>query len=378
MNDAIADNQESLPRVIGVDIGGTQIRAAVLQGARLLSRVSTLTGENPVPHSVIPRIFTAIQQALDEAQVTLDSIAGIGVATPGPLDNRTGIIYSPPNLPAWEHVPLRDIFQQHYQPYQFPIYVENDANAAALGEYLFGAGRGCRDMVYLTVSTGIGGGVIIDGKLIEGASGTAAELGHMSIDWKGERCNCGNVGCLEYYASGTAIARMANEAIAAGQGAELLAFVDTMQQHPNTIPDRAALPAAQDMRTQPLIEADDIAGVVEYPHVNARTVARSAEAGLPLARALIAQAGEALGVGLVNIIHIFNPERILLGGSVTMMGDMLMEPALRITKERAMQAPYKAVRISMAELGANAGLVGAGGLVYYYQGGGKPGPYPVR
>src|SRR6266851_4068579 len=163
MNDAIADNQESLPRVIGVDIGGTQIRAAVLQGARLLSRVSTLTGENPVPHSVIPRIFTAIQQALDEAQVTLDSIAGIGVATPGPLDNRTGIIYAPPNLPGWERVPLRDIFLQQYT---LPVYIENDANAAALGEYLFGAGRGCKQIVYLTLSTGIGGGVIIDGKLI--------------------------------------------------------------------------------------------------------------------------------------------------------------------------------------------------------------------
>ncbi|GAC1568215.1 MAG: ROK family protein [Ktedonobacteraceae bacterium] len=366
MNDATSANQESLPLVVGVDIGGTQLRAAVLQGAHLRSRISMLTGENSVPGRIMPRLFNAIQQALDEAQVTLNSVAGIGVATPGPLDNRTGIIYSPPNLPTWEHVPLRDIFQQQYQQYQLPIYLENDANTAALGEYLFGAGRGCQNMVYLTVSTGIGGGVIIDGKLIEGASGTAAELGHMSIDLHGERCNCGNLGCLEYYASGTAIARKANEAIAAGEGAALLAFAATMLEHLTTIPDVAALPALPDIHTQPLVEADGRAGVVEIPHVNARTVARAAEAGIPLARAIITQAGEALGVGLVNIIHIFNPERIILGGGVIMKGDMLMEPALRIAQERAMTAPYNAVRISMAELAANTGLVGAGALVYYY------------
>ncbi|HLX56788.1 MAG TPA: ROK family protein [Ktedonobacteraceae bacterium] len=362
MNDAISADQGTLPLVIGVDIGGTQLRAAVLQGAQLLSRVSMPTGEYPKPEHTIPRVFNAIEQALKEAHVTFDSITGIGVATPGPLDNRTGIIYSPPNLPAWERVPLREIFQRRYQPYQFPIYIENDANTAALGEYMFGAGRGCKDMVYLTVSTGIGGGVIIGGKLFEGVSGTAAELGHMSIDWKGERCNCGNLGCLEYYASGTAIARMTNEAIAAGQGAALLAFVDTMLEHPTTIPDQAALPAAQD-----LSEPDEWGGVEEAPRVNAHTVARAAEAGIPLAREIIAQAGEALGVGLVNIIHIFNPDRIILGGGVTMMGDMLMEPARRITQERTMRAPYESVRISIAELGVNVGLIGAGALCYYYQ-----------
>ncbi|HVB75365.1 MAG TPA: ROK family protein [Ktedonobacteraceae bacterium] len=365
MHDAILANQESLPLVLGVDIGGTQLRASVLRGAHLLSRVSVLMGENPVLERTIPRIFQIIQQALDEAQVTLASVTGIGVATPGPLDNRTGILHSPPNLPGWERVPLRAIFQQQFAQYQFPIYIENDANTAALGEYMFGAGRGCSDMVYMTISTGIGGGVIIGGRLLEGASGTAAELGHMSIDRNGGRCNCGNLGCLEYYASGTAIARVANEAIAADQGIELLSFVDTMLEHLTTIPDQGALPGAQDMHTQPLAESDEMDGVVKTRLVNARTVARAAEAGIPLARDLITKAGEALGMGLVNIIHIFNPERIILGGGVTMMGDMLMEPALRITREYTMKAPYKAVRISLAELGINVGLVGAGGLVYY-------------
>src|SRR6266536_4878346 len=220
--------QQNLPLVIGVDLGGTNIRTAVLQGSTLYSRVSLLTGETPTPERILPRVYGAIQQALDEAHVALDQIAGIGVATPGPLNNRTGVIYSPPNLPGWDNVPLRDLIQQHFNR---PIFIEHDAHTAGLGEYMFGAGRGSRHMVYLTISTGIGGGVIVDGKIVEGASGTAGELGHMTIDRNGGRCRCGNYGCLEYLASGTAIARYANEAIAAGQGVELLEFTRALQQH---------------------------------------------------------------------------------------------------------------------------------------------------
>src|SRR5205085_8399410 len=198
---------------------------------------------------------------------------------------------------------------------------------------------------------------------------TAAELGHMTIDWQGERCNCGNIGCLEYLASGTAIARMANEAIAAGQGAELLAFARTMLEHTDTVPDRSALPTAdsmedddlgEDVKPQPLRET-----VPLLLHVNARTVARAAEANIPLARTIIANAAEALGVGLVNIIHIFNPEVIILGGGVTQMGPMLMEPVLHVVQERAMKVPRDAVRIVLAQLGTNTGLVGAGALIYH-------------
>src|SRR6266568_4237500 len=357
MQEKTTTNQQNLALVVGVDLGGTHIRTAVLQGPKLHSRVSLLTGENPTPERILPRVYGAIQQALDEAHITLDQIAGMGVATPGPLDNRTGVIYSPPNLPGWDNIPLRDLIQQHFNK---PIFIENDAHTAGLGEYMFGAGRGSKHMVYLTVSTGIGGGVIINGKILEGANGTAGELGHMTIDWKGERCNCGNIGCLEYLASGTAIARYANEA---GQGADLLAFASTMLEHTATVPDQAALPT-HDPNTQPLDEYDELSGEVESLLVNARTVARAAEAGIPLARAIITHAAEALGVGLVNIIHIYNPDIIILGGGVMRMGRMLMEPALRIVQERAMKAPSDSVRIALTQLGRNAGLVGAGALIY--------------
>ena len=335
---------ENLPLVVGVDLGGTQMRTAVLHGTDLLSRVGSLTGENPTPERVIPRTMRAIEQALDQAQVSLDQIAGIGFAMPGPLNSHTGVIYSPPNLRGWDNIPLRDIFSQQFN---VPVFVENDANAAALGEYIFGAGRGTKDMIYLTLSTGIGGGVIIDGKIMEGTSGMGGELGHMTVDWRGERCNCGNIGCLERIASGTAIALRANELIARGKGADLLTFALSHAEHASahTPPDNTA--------QSPI-------------HVNARIVSLAAAAGIPTAQEIIATAAEALGVGLVNIIHIFNPEMIILGGGLTQMGPLLLDPAKRLVQERTMLVTRAAVRIVLAQLGHDVGLVGAGALIYYH------------
>ena len=342
-NDATAQ----FPLVVAVDLGGTQIRTAVLRGAQLLSRVGLLTGEQPTPERILPRIFGAIEQALTEAGVSLSQVAGIGIAAPGPLNRYTGVIYDPPNLHGWKDVPIRDLFMQQFS---VPVFVENDANAAALGEYMFGAGRGSRDIVYMTISTGIGGGVITDGKILEGTSGTAAELGHMSVDWRGERCNCGNIGCLERIASGTGIARHANDAIAQGQGADLLTFA--LEHQPGDFENaKASTP-------------EDVAAH-SPAHVTARTVALAAEAGIPLAKSIIATAAEALGVGLVNIIHIFNPEKIILGGGVTQLGPLLLDPALHIVEERTLLVPRRAAQITLAQLGHNVGLVGAGALIYY-------------
>ena len=336
-----ASMPDNLPLVVGIDLGGTQIRAAVLRGATLLSRVGLLTGEDSRPEYVIPRMFQAVQQALDEAHVTIEQIEGIGIGAPGPLSGRSGIVFAPPNLAQWVDVPLRDIFQSHFD---VPIFLENDANVAGLAEYMFGAGRGCSEVVYLTISTGVGGGVITNGQILDGISGTAAELGHITVDWRGERCNCGNIGCLETIASGTGIARRANTLIARGQGDELLQFALKQRQANNENP-----PAQTPIQ------------------VSAYTVAQAAEAGIPQACEIIATAAEALGVGLVNIIHIFNPEVIILGGGVSQMGDPLLEPAKKIVRERTMRIPYESVRIVMAELGMDVGLVGAGALIYYHK-----------
>ncbi|GCF06545.1 ROK family protein [Dictyobacter arantiisoli] len=338
---------ENLPLVIGLDLGGTQIRTAVLRGSQLLSRVGLLTGENPSPDRIIPRMYESVYQALQEAHITLDEVAGIGIGAPGPLNNRTGVVYAPPNLPGWNDVPLRTMFLEEFN---IPVFVENDANAAALGEYMFGAGRGSKEIAYITISTGIGGGIIADGNIVEGISGTAIELGHMTIDWHGVRCNCGNIGCWESISSGTAIARRAHELIALGKGEGLLNFALTHQ----------AQEAGADT------PSDRARAHLGRVHVNARMVAQAAEAGVPEAQAILNVAAEGLGVGLINVIHIFNPERIVLGGGVVQIGELLLAPARRLIQERTMKVPKEAAEIVLAELGTDAGLVGAGALVYYH------------
>jgi glucokinase len=317
---------ENLPLVVGVDLGGTQIRTAVMQGDRLLSRIGLLTGENPTPDRLIPRIIQSIEQAVKDAGTTLEQIAGIGLGAPGPLNSHTGVVFSPPNLPGWIDVPLQAILNERFT---LPIFVENDANAAALAEYMFGAGRGSREVVYITISTGIGGGVIAEGRILEGIVGTAGELGHMTIDLHGPRCNCGNIGCLESISSGTAIARRANEIVAMGKGDALLAFALAHQQD-----DTANTPE----------DSQHVANH-NHVHINARMVAEAAAAGVPIAKQIITTAAEGLGFGLVNVIHIFNPEIIILGGGVAQMGDLLLEPARRVIEKRAMKVPRKAARI---------------------------------
>lgn len=341
--------QQNLPLVVAIDIGGTQLRAAVVRGTQLLSRASALTGKKSDPQHVLPRLFDLVQQVIVQANISLEQLAGIGIAAPGPLDSRTGIVYDPPNLSDWIAVPLRDLFQEQYH---LPVYVENDANAAALGEYMFGAGRGVSNLVYLTISTGIGGGIILDDKIFIGVSGTAGELGHISIDWRGERCNCGNIGCLEHIASGTAIARLANQAIAAGRGQQLANFALAHPDTHNTLEQQAT--------NMPLVS-----GANEPVTIHARTVALAANAGIPLAQQIIRDAAEALGCGLVSIIHAFNPTLIILGGGVMQMGALIMEPAQRIVAERAMHVPRDAVSIVPAQLGSDVGLIGAAALIYY-------------
>ena len=323
-----------LPLTIGVDLGGTQLRVAVLQGQQVLARRCEPTGEDPAPDRIIPRIYTAIQQMLDETNIALDQLAGLGMAIAGPLDSRSGVVFASPNLPGWNSVPLRAIFEQRYA---LPVLIENDANVAALGEYMFGAGQGSTDMVYLTISTGIGGGIIINGHLLTGTKGTAGELGHMTVDRHGERCNCGNIGCLESIASGTAIARRAR--VASANGVNFFTEEQIGQNSQST---------------------------KELP-IDAKIVAQAAKRGVPEALTIMQDAAEALGIGLVNIIHIFNPDRIVIGGGLTHIEKPLyLDPALKIVSTRTMTAPRDAAKIVLADLEGDVGLIGAGALVYLH------------
>ena len=313
--------------VLTVDLGGTKIMAAVvLSDGKVLSRNYCLTMADKGPEIVIDRVIFAVNKAMAQARLKSSELIGIGVATAGILDMSRGVVTTSPNLPHWHNVPLCDILVEELG---IITYIINDASAAALGEHRFGAGRGFDNMIYLTVSTGIGGGIIVDGELYYGADGCAGELGHMTIEVDGPQCHCGNFGCLEALASGWAVARAAITSIKNGERSSIIELVD---------------------------------GKLE--DITAETVAVAARRGDRLAADIIAKAANYLGVGLANLVNIFNPELIVIGGGLSKMGGMLLKPARKVLKERAFQLPVNTARVVRARLGSNAGIIGAAAYVF--------------
>ncbi len=307
--------------IVGVDLGGSKINAILADPSGNVLRQGlkdTLAQEGP--DEVIKRVIGCIKQVASGAD-----IAGIGIGAAGACDVVNGIITFSPNLPGWHNIPLKDILQREFDP---PIYLENDATVAALGEHYFGGAVGIANLIYLCVGTGIGGGIMIDGQLYHGASGSAGEIGHMTIDINGPRCSCGNIGCWETLASGTALAREAVKQIKAGTQTSILNFADG-----------------------------------ELQKVSAQRVFLAAQEGDPLANELISQTAYYLGVGLVSIVNIFNPQLILIGGGLSRMGRLLLEPASKVVRDRAYELPVAAVRIELARLGADAEALGGVALV---------------
>lgn len=309
---------------IGIDLGGTKISTALVDanGKILASDYrETLAGAAEGPQPVIERMLDAARKVMAQAGVKPAQVAAAGVGAPGPLDIAAGILISPPNLPGWSRVPLK----QHIQDgLQIATFLENDANAAGLGEYRFGAGRGVQHMVYVTVSTGIGGGLILDGKLYHGSSGAAGEIGHTTLKPDGPPCNCGNWGCLEALASGTAIAREGRERVTRGV---------------------------------PTLIAELAGGVPE--RVTAKLVAEAAARGDAEAQHILAEAMEYLGLGIANLINLFDPELVVIGGGLTRLGERLFGPVRRVVAERAYVAKAHPVGIVPAALGDNVGVLGA-------------------
>jgi glucokinase len=316
---------------LGIDLGGTKILTAVTNSqGKMLSRDHSITPASKGHETVIQSILDSAHSALEQAGVAISQISAIGIGAPGISNPEAGIVFTSPNLPGWRDVPLRDIIQSRLGKKAFLI---NDANAAALGELYFGAARGARNFIYITLSTGIGGGIVIDGKIYTGAIGTAGEVGHMTIDDNGPICNCGNKGCWETLASGTALAREAKHRIEEGARTSILKYAD---------------------------------GDVEK--VTAQVIQSAAEQGDSLAKELIAQTGYYVGVGLANLINIFNPELIVIGGGLSNIGDMLFGPAFKTAGERAYKEAFQAVRFVPAELGRNSGVLGAAAFAFQEMG----------
>ncbi|HWI65965.1 MAG TPA: ROK family protein [Symbiobacteriaceae bacterium] len=307
--------------VLGIDIGGTKLAAGVvaLDGEQVSQdRVPTLVHEGP--DKVIERLIDLCRTTVANSGVPWNQILAGGVGCGGPLDPHTGVIMEPPNLPGWIDVPLVARLQSALG---IPVYLDNDANAAALGEHRFGAGRGVDNMVYLTISTGVGGGIIIGGRLYQGENGNAGEIGHMSVAYDGRPCNCGSRGCLEAYASGTNIAARARDAVLAGEPSLLV----------------------------------EIAGGAEA--ITGETMEAALRAGDPLAVRIWDETMEILGAGIANVVNIFNPRRVVLGGGITNFGSLLFDPIRRIALSRAMGPLTEVVSIVPAELGGQVGVLGA-------------------
>ncbi len=308
--------------VVAVDLGGSKIAVAIVSGDyRVLAREQHPTLAEEGVDSVINRIISSVRQIITSGNLTLAQLCGISLAAAGVIDSQRGIVTLSPNLPGWRDIPLGSIIEERLG---IKTWLLNDANAAALGEYHLGAGRGVDNLIYLTIGTGIGGAIIIDGKLYTGACGSAGEIGHMTMEVNGPRCDCGNVGCLETLASGRAIAREAKKRLSSG--------------------GRSSLTEA-------------VAGKIE--DITAKEIAAAAQQGDVLANDVIKHAATYLGVGMVNLVNIFNPEVIIVGGGVASMGDLLLGPVRQVVRERAFPVSAAAVRIVTTELGNDAGLLGA-------------------
>ncbi len=260
------------------------------------------------------RILHVIEEAVRASEKDYSEIRAIGIGSPGPLDSKTGVILNSANLPFKNFQIVKGIVDK----FGIPTYLENDANAAAVGEYLFGAGRGTENMVYITVSTGIGGGAVLNGKLYKGATSNALEIGHITVQPEGPRCNCGNYGCAEAFASGTAIARQANDAINRGLETSL----------------------------------------TKYEKVTSYEVFVEAEKGDPVASFVLGRSLTYLGICVANVICCFDPEVVVIGGGVSKGGEIVFQRVKEVVKNRALR-PMNNCKIVPAGLGTDAGVFGA-------------------
>jgi len=311
---------------VGVDLGGTNIVVGAMSddGSKQYGMHSEPTRAEEGADRVIERmaqmVETAVTTTMRETGAPRSAFQGVGIGAPGPLDRDKGIVLVAPNL-KWHDVPLRDRMTALTG---LPAAIDNDANCATYGEWWIGAARGGRNVVGITIGTGIGGGLILDGKLYHGSSDMAGEIGHITIDQNGRRCGCGNYGCLEAYASGPAIADRAREALTADGGSILRELVNG-----------------------------------DLSRITAQTVYDASSRGDSVARDVVRDTARFLGTGIANLLNIFNPDVVVIAGGVTQAGDALFEPLNAEVRRRAFRSAVDACRIVPGQLPGNAGVVGA-------------------
>lgn len=310
---------------VGIDVGGSSIKGGVVDDSgRPLSSVSLETEAHKGQDHGLGRMAETVVRSVQSARLEMAHIAAIGVATPGTMDIPAGIMIEPPNLKPWKNVPVRQFIQDRFQK---PTAFQNDANAAAFGEYWIGAGKDAHSMVLFTLGTGIGGGIIIDHKVIEGEHSHGAEIGHTRIELTNPRvCGCGGKGCLEAYASALSVVKRAVEALARDSGASALHQVARNKSE-----------------------------------LSARDIFVAAAAGDKLADLIVEDTAFYLAVGATNMMHVIDPDMIVYAGGMTAAGDSFLERIKRHVRQLALPVPAARTEVRFAILGGDAGFIGAAG-----------------
>lgn len=312
--------------VVGIDIGGTKLATVVADDSgKIVNKVRKPTLADKGPEYAMQLLFDMVYQTIEEASLELEAIRAVGVSCGGPLDTKTGVVYSPPNLPGWDAFPLKEKLESEFK---VPTTIENDANACALAEYRFGGGRGYDVVLYMTMSTGIGGGIVVNGKIFHGANDSAGEVGHQILLPDGPQCGCGKRGCLEALCSGPAIARRAKEAVRNESNSAILALAN------------GKLDAVKSEHVLEAARQDD-----------------------SLAQKLIDETAYYMGWGIANLVNVLNPDIVLLGTIAIAAGDILLNPIRHTVSSFAMARPAEAVKIMPAQLGDALGDLAAIALV---------------
>lgn len=309
---------------IGVDVGGTNIKIALVDKTGSIVYSDTVPTRAEMGYEyTINNMKKAISDLMTQTKVAKEDISGIGFGFPGQIDCDNGVVLLAPNIPGWVNVPIAKIIEKEFS---IPVKVDNDVRCAALAELNYGAGKGAMNLVCITVGTGIGSGLIINGKIVRGAKNVAGEIGHIKLQMHdGPMCGCGDTGCLEAFASGPAIVAMAQEYISGGKSTKYRELAN--------------------------------------PDITPYIVAEAAKQGDVVAKRIFETIGEYIGIGLVSVINLLNPEKIVIGGGVADAGELLFAPIRRTIEQRAMPIQAKAVQVVHAELGNTAGVIGASLLI---------------
>jgi len=305
--------------VIGIDIGATHVEIILANlAATVIRDVEFPIDIEQKPSLVLEQVDEGLQKLLAESNLSIKDIQAVGVGVPGPVVRNAGLVSAPPIMPGWDGFPIRDTLEKKWG---CPVSLNNDADLGVLGEWAYGAGRGERNLIYVKVGHGIGSGILLDGQLYHGTTGSAGEIGHITIDENGPLCTCGNKGCLEAIAGGMAICRKAREKVIQGHRTELV-------------------------------------GKVSQGKLGIQDILSSARRGDLFSQQLISEAGVHLGTALAGLVNLFNPSMIIVGGGMAQMGDLLLEPIRKAIQQRSLLVASQAVRVNAALLGRRSSAMG--------------------